>query len=478
MSKVARKRGIIATEGPIFSKIILFAIPLILTNLIQQLYTIADNLVVGKFSTDPTALGAIGSSMSLVAFLTALFAGFSIGASATVSHDFGARDRDALSKSVHSSLILSLIAGLLVGAIGFIFAEPLLLLMNTKEEFLSGAVTYLRIRCVGMPLVSLYSVAAAILRSVGDSKSPMYILTCSGIANVFMNLVFVLLFGMGADGVAYATLIAQVLSVIFLIAVLLKRKDEDYSISYSDLRIDLPTTKRIMGFAIPGTIQGSVAHVMNLLLSTATNSFSPEVVEARTVASNIDNIMSTVIAVFASVTITFVGQNRGAVKPDRIKRSLLYSILQSTALAVFGCIVFLAFKDPLISLFLNESSYDVESITAYAGTIIVIIQLGYLITGLSNSLAGFIKGMGYALPTMLISLFDMGVVRAIWILLLFPMVNTLEFLYLIYPVSWTLSAVSYSVVSIFIWKKYKRKLNAMTSSEPATIQPESGKCKA
>ena len=473
MSTISPKRGIVATEGPIFSKMVFFAIPLILTNLIQQLYTIADNLVVGKFSTDPTALGAIGSSTSLVAFLTALFAGFATGASATVSHDFGARDKDALSKSVHSSLMLSLMAGLLVGSIGFIFAEPLLVLLNTKEEFFAGATVYLRIRCVGMPFVALYSTAAAVLRSVGDSKTPMYILTLSGLANVLMNLVFVTSFDMSSDGVAYATLISQVLSVIFVLATLIRRRSEDYALNTSALKLDMPTAKRIMSFAIPGTIQGSVAHVMNLFLATAANSFSPEVVEARTVASNIDNILSTILAVFASVAITFTGQNRGAVKPDRIKRSLLCAMLQSTTIAVVGCTLFLTFKETLIGLFLNESNYNVEAITEYAGTIMTIMMFGFLIIGLSNSLAGFIKGMGYALPPMVISLIDMGIVRAIWILVLFPMVKTLEFLYCIYPLSWALSLLSYSVVAIVIWRRYKKKIEKTKADSPALTREKS-----
>ena len=458
MASLLKKKNIDATEGPIFSKMVYFVVPLMLTNLIQQFYTIADNLVVGKYSTDPSALGAIGSSASLVALLTALFTGFSTGAAATVAHDFGARDRVALTKSVHTASILSLCAGLLACMVGSLFAEPILVLMNTKEEFLEGAVVYMRIRCIGMPFVALYGAAGAILRSVGDSGTPLRILTVSGLVNVGLNVVFVTAFDMSSDGVALATLASQVLSVVCSYWVLIRRRDEEYSFSFSKLKFDSKTASRILKYAIPGTIQGSIAHVMNLFISTSVNIFSPEVVEAKTVAGNIDNILSTIIATYGTTAMTFTGQNRGARKADRIKRSLFFAILQSVAIAVIGGAILLTFRRTLIGLFLNESNYDVEAVTEYASTIMRIMLTGYIITGVSNSLGGFLKGMGHSLPPMVISLVDMGIVRVVWIFFVFPHFRTLEFLYYIYPISWTLSALSYVAVSLIIWRKDKKKL--------------------
>ncbi len=320
MISLAKRKAIDTTEGPIFSKMVAFVIPLVLTNLIQQLYTVADNMVVGKFSSNSAALGGIGSAGSIIAFLTALFASFAVGTAAVISHDFGKRDDDALSKGVHTSLIISLIVGSAVGLLGFVFANPILVMLNTKAEFLDTATLYMQIRCIGMPFVALYNSAAATLRSVGDSRSPLYILTFSGLANVLLNLVFVIGFGMSADGVAYATLVSQILSIAFALWILMKRKSENYCVRLSLLKIDKKSAKRILKFAIPGTIQGSVASVMNVFLSSAGNIFSGEVIEARTVSNNIDTILSTVLSTYTHVALTFTGQNRGAGKLDRARR--------------------------------------------------------------------------------------------------------------------------------------------------------------
>ena len=452
------RKTVNATEGPLFSKMFLFAIPLMLTNLIQQLYTVADNMVVGNFSNNANALGAIGSSASVVSFLIALFTGFAIGTEATTSRNFGAKDTDSLSKGVHTSLILSLSVGIAIGTIGFIFARPILEVLNTQEKFIDGAVVYLRIRCLGIPFVALYNSSAAVLRSIGDSKTPFYILTISGLSNILLNLVFVTCLGMDADGVALATVISQVLSVVLVLWILMKRDDQPYVIKLSLLKIDKTSAKRILKFAIPGTVQSSVAHVMNVFIAASANIFSPEVIEARTIASDIDTIVSTIVATYVNVSLTFTGQNRGARKPERVIKTLFCSILQACTIAfVIGQLI-LVFREPLIALFVDESVYDVSVITEYATTIMTIMLSSYIVAGATNSLSGFVKGLGYSLPPMVVSIIDMGVVRAIWIFGLFPLVKTLDFLYYIYPISWGLNIIIYSGIILFIWKKAKARM--------------------
>ena len=459
MSMLTKRTQIDAPEGPIFSKMITFVIPLMLTNLIQQLYTVADNVVVGKFSPDPTALGGIGSTSAVIAFLTALFASFSVGTAAINSHDFGKRDDDALSKGIHTSLLISLIVGGTVGFVGFTFARPILLMLDTNEAFLNSAILYMRIRCVGIPFVAIYNSAAATLRSVGDSRSPLYILTFSGLVNVLLNVLFVVGFGMSSDGVAYATLASQILSVVFSLWLLMKDRSANYAVKLSLLKIDKISAKRLLKFAIPGTIQGTVANVMNVFLSAATNSFGiGEIIEARTVASNIDTILSTVLATYTHVVITFVGQNRGAGKLDRVKKSILYAILQSVTVSVVLGQLLLLCRRPLVALFVDSSVYNLEKILEYATVIMTIMLTSYTITGFTTPLNGFLKGMGYALPSMVISLTDVCVVRVVWIFFLFKKVGTLGFLYFVYPVSWSFSAICYIVVSLIIWKKKKREL--------------------
>lgn len=468
MASLIGKRNIDATEGSIFSKMIYYVIPLMLTNLIQQLYTIADNLVVGRFSADTAALGAIGSSTSIVAFLTALFSGFAIGTAAIVSQDFGARDRDAIEKDLHTSVILSFAVGLAVGAVGFIFARPILELMSTKEEFIESATVYLKIRCIGMPFVSLYNIGAATLRSVGDSKSPLHALTVSGFINVLLNLLFVLVFGMAADGVALATLASQIISVVWIFLVLYKRNDEAYAFRFSSLRIDFETSRRVLRFAIPGAIQGIGGHVMNLFISSATNNiFDAELVEARTIAVNIDSVLVTVLDTYISCTLTFTGQNKGAKKPERIKKSLIYSLIQVSSIAFLCGQTMILFKEPLIRLFVNEELYNVVAITSYAGTIMTIMLTSYIAYAVCCSLCGFIRGLGHPLPTMVVALVDVFILRTVWIFLLFPTVRTIEFLYLLYPVSYVLFAMAYGTISFVLWRKFKVKNERETCGEHA-----------
>ena len=240
--------------------------------------------------------------------------------------------------------------------------------------------------------------------------------------------------------------------------VLVKRKGEAYSLRWACLRMDALAARRILKFAIPGTVQSSVAHIMNVFISASANIFPGEIIEARTVASNIDTILSTIIATYANVAITFTGQNRGAKKPMRMKKALFYSILQATTIAFVVGQVLLLLREPLIRLFVNDSVYDVSEIIKHATTIMSIILPSYVISGVTNSLVGFIKGMGYSLPPMIVSIVDMGIVRAIWIFALFPLKQTLGFLYYIYPVSWGMNMVLYTVIALVLWKKTKARM--------------------
>jgi Na+-driven multidrug efflux pump len=308
-----------------------------------------------------------------------------------------------------------------------------------------------------MPLVSLYNIGAATLRSVGDSKTPLNILTISGLLNVLLNLVFVLFFGMAADGVALATLASQIISVVLVFRVLINRKDEPYSFKISALRLDMKTSSRILKFAIPGIIQTIGAHIMNIFIASATNNiFDPEVIEARTIAGNIDTVLITVLNTYIDCTLTFAGQNKGANKPERIKKALILSLLQVCSIALVVGQLMIFFKKPLIKLFINEELYNVEAITTYAGTIITIMLSSYILYAACCSLCGFIRGLGYSLPTMVVALVDVFVLRTVWIFGLFPKVKTLEFLYLLYPISYVIFVVAYASVAVVIWKRFKK----------------------
>ena len=249
-----KKKNIDATEGPIFSKMISFVIPLMLTNRLQQLYSMADNIVVGQFSGDPNALGAVGSTSAFHSILTQIFIGFAAGTSVVVARSFGARDRDTLSKASHTALIFAIISGVITGIVGIIISSPVLTALDTKSELFKSALTYIRIICIGMPAVSVYNYGAAVLRSVGDSKTPLYTLTISGILNVLLNLVFVIVFHLSVVGVAIATVVSQYVSAIIVLSVLSMRRDEPYALSCSKMHVDRAILFRMLHLGIPAAV--------------------------------------------------------------------------------------------------------------------------------------------------------------------------------------------------------------------------------
>ena len=352
MATLTRKKNVDATEGPIFSKMVTFVIPLMLTNLIQQLYSMADSIVVGQFSGDPNALAAIGSTSTFIALFTALMTGFAAGTAVVVSRSFGAKDNDSLSRSVHTSVLFGLFVGVVFALLALVLSDPMLRLLGTKPELHDKARMYIWIVCIGMPAQAVYNFGASTLRSVGDSKTPFYALTASGIANVIFNLIFVLVFKLSIAGVAIATVVSHYLSAIVVISTLIRRKNESYALNLRKIGIDKGTMTRILRLGVPAAIQGSLFGITNLFLIAALNKFPTPVVSARTIATNIDVLLSTVINTYLHVTMTFTGQNYGAKKPDRIKKSLLYALIQVITIGVVVGQVMLLFYEPLVNMYL------------------------------------------------------------------------------------------------------------------------------
>ena len=448
-----KKKNVDATVGPIFSKMIVFVIPLMLTNLLQQLYSMADNMVVGQFSGEPNALGAVGSTSAYVSILTALFIGFSAGSGVVVARSFGARDNESLSRATHSALLFGIISGTVIGILGFVFAEPILIALDTKTELLSLAVLYARIIAVGMPAISVYNFGASVLRSTGDSRTPLYTLTATGILNVILNLVLVICFHLSVAGVAIATVTAHYVSATVIVTVLAKRKNEPYAFSLSKLRFDGKIISNILRLGVPAAIQGSLFGFTNMFLHKALNTFPTPVISARTIATSIDVLLSTAINTYLHVTMTFTGQNLGAEKPERIKRALAYSLIQVVVLGVGVGQLMLAFYEPLVGLYVAaDNPYRAEIFEA-AHTIMAVMLTSYFLGALNESLSGFLRGLGYSLPPMIVSVAGICIFRCIWIFLIFPNIGTLVGLYLIYPISWTITGLGLALMSLLVWKK-------------------------
>jgi putative MATE family efflux protein len=315
------------------------------------------------------------------------------------------------------------------------------------------ALTYVRIVFIGTPAIATYNFGAAILRSVGDSQTPFYTLTASGILNVVLNFVFVVGFGMSVEGVAIGTVAAQYLSAIVVIIVLMKRRDEAYSLSPRNLKIDKDTLKTILKMGVPAAIQGALFGVTNLFLIRALNDFPVPVLSARTIATSIDVLLSTALNTYLHVAMTFTGQNLGAGKPDRIKKSLLIALAQVVTIGVVVGQIMIIFYEPLASLYISADDPDRTAVLAAAKVIMTIMLSSYFIGAINEVLSGFLRGLGYSLQPMLISIGGICVFRLFWINFVFPSIGELWSLYLVYPISWTLTSLGLLAVILIIWKR-------------------------
>ena len=454
------------TEGPIFSSIFLFAVPLMLTGILQLVYNMADHIVVGQFSGDPTALAAVGSTASLTNLIMNLILGIGGGVAVVIAQFYGAQDDRRVSRGVHTAMTVSLIMGVAFGAIGLIISEPALTLMGTKPEVLDGAVLYFRIICIGIPAQAIYNFGAAVLRAIGDTKTSLIILTCTGIVNVIFNLIFVIGFNMSVDGVATATVIAQYLSAISVFTILVLRRSESYGFSLKKYAFDARIFGRILRFGVPAGIQSSMFSISNILLTAAANTFETAAVTAKAIAGNIDGVTYTCMNCYFHASMTFAAQNYGAKKPDRIKRAFKYSLIQVVTVGITVAVIEFLLREQLASLFIDAADPNKNLIIAYVEQIMFSILLPYFLCGIQEVMAGALRGLGFSLLPMITSLIGVCGMRVLWILFIFPLepFNTIGGLMLCYPVTWIIVICAFLVQIYFGWKK---KLTPLYEAETA-----------
>ena len=444
------------TEGPLFFKVLLFALPIMATGILQILYNMADNIVVGKFSGDAYALAAVGCTSSLTSLIVNLLFGVASGTSVVVSQAYGAKDRDRVERAVHTSMTFALIGGIAFMILGLIVARPALNLMGTSELIIDSATLYLMIICCGIPASSVYNFGASILRAIGDSKTPLFILAASGLVNVVFNLIFVIGFGMTVDGVALATIISQYLSAASVVFILTRRRTESYGLSISKLRIHKATLLSILRFGLPSGIQGSLFSISNVILTSATNTFAPAIVSAKTIASNIDGLTYTAMNSFSHAAMTFVGQNYGAGKFDRVKRAFLCVFVQVVIVGVIVSQTEIFFGEPLAYMFVDKSSADAALIVGHVQEIFSVLLAFYFLCGMMEVLSGTVKAMGYSVTSMIISLFGACFFRIFWVEVLFrstPEFSTLRSLFVVYPVSWSLTIIMQLILLLYAFRK-------------------------
>lgn len=437
-------------NGPLLGKILMFAIPLMLSGILQLLFNAADIVVVGRFAGS-NALAAVGSTSSLINLLVNLFIGLSVGANVLVARFYGAGQKKELSEMVQTAIMTSLVSGVVLVFVGILLARPALQLMDTPEDCIDQAVLYMRIYFAGMPAMMAYNFGSAILRAVGDTKRPLYYLLLSGIINVILNLIFVIVFSMDVAGVALATVISQVISALLVIRCLV-HSDGDYRLNLKGLKIVPDKLIKMAQIGLPAGLQGALFSISNVLIQSSVNSFGSIAMAGNTAAGNIEGFVYTAMNSLHQTAISFTGQNYGALKFKRIGKILLICQMIVIVIGVvMGNAAYLC-SEGLLRLY----STDTEVIR-YGVLRLSIICTTYCLCGMMDVMVGALRGMGYSIMPMLVSLTGACLFRVVWIYTIFKAYHTLECLYWSYPISWAATFFVHLLCFLLVYKKLLKK---------------------
>lgn len=446
----SKKYEIDMCNGPLFGKILVFYFPLMLSGILQLLFNAADIAVVGRFAGNE-ALAAVGSTSSLTNLLVNLFIGLSVGANVLVARFYGAGQKDELKEMVQTAMATSVIGGILLVFIGFVVSRPALTLMGTPEDVISHSVLYMRIYFGGMPFMMAYNFGAAVLRAVGDTKRPLYYLLVAGFVNVILNLVFVIFFSMGVAGVAAATVISQAISAALILRCLIKT-DGAYRLELKGLKIAGDKLVKMFQIGLPAGLQGSLFSISNVLIQSSVNSFGSIAMAGNTAGSNIEGFVYTSMNSFYQAAISFCGQNYGAKKYKRVGKVLL--ICEGLVIAVgliMGNGVYL-FGGTLLKLYTTDAE-----VIRYGILRMAYICIPYFLCGMMDVIVGALRGIGYSVMPMLVSLTGACLFRVVWIYTVFSRFRTLPCLYISYPISWGLTFAVHLICFMVVYKRLLKK---------------------
>ena len=437
-------------EGSLWDKIIVFALPIALTGILEQMFNAADVAVLGRF-VGTEAMAAVGNNVPIVGLIVTLFLGLSLGANVVIAQYIGARHLKEASRAVHTALALSILAGIGVALLGELFAAPLLSLLDVPDAVMPLAELYLRVFLMGMPFMSVYNFASAILRSHGDTGTPLIALLAASALNVVLDLGFVLVLGLGADGVAWGTVLSYLVAASLLIRAL-RREEGVLRLDFRLLRVRPHHAKRIFVIGMPAAVQGMVFCFANLVIQAALNSLGAEVMAASAAAFTIEINMYCVIAAFQQACTTFVSQNYGAGNLPRCREVTRWSLrLNIIAMLVLGALILL-FMRPLLRIF-NGDPAVVE-----IGVIrIVYVVVPEIFAVFIDIFSGSMRGYGYSLMPAVVTLVCICGVRLSWVWLVFPHCPTFETLMVIYPISWAVT----SLCIYFLYRFYLKHLKVM-----------------
>ena len=430
------------TEGSIAKSILLFAVPLILGNLLQQLYNTADSIIVGNF-VGANALAAVGSSGSPIYLLIGFSQGVAVGAGVVVAQFLGARDRKEAQEAVHTALAISVVMGLLLTIGGVACGRALLVWMNTPAEVLNDAVTYIRIYFGGMLFSVVYNMAAGILNAAGNSRRSLLYLAWASVTNIVLDLVFIVGLKMGVAGAAIATDISQLVSCVLSLRFLM-RVEDDYRVTAKEVRVHKKMAVRIIRVGLPTGIQNMVISLSNVLVQVSVNGYGAAAMAGFAAYMKVDGFNILPVLSFSMAATTFVGQNFGAGKIDRVKKGTFVTLGMCIVYTILTGILLLAFQDPIMHLFTGD-----ETVIAYGKICMLYFCPFYWMLGILQGLAGTVRGTGKSVPPMVVLLISLCLFRILWIQFALPLFAGIEGVLLVYPVSWAVGAV---LMVLYAWK--------------------------
>lgn len=420
-------------HGPLVKKLLIFTIPVMISGVLQLLFNAADIVVVGQF-VGSQALAAVGSNSSLINLIVNVFIGISIGSNVLVARHYGAGEHEEVHKTVHTAILTGAVFGVLLIFIGQIVARPLLELMGSPEDVIDLATLYLRIYFVGMPMVMVYDFGASILRAVGDTRRPLYFLVIAGVVNVVLNLFFVIVCHLGVAGVALATIISQTISAI-LVVICLMRTDTCVKLTLKELRIHKRKLLQMMRIGLPAGVQGAIFSVSNVLIQSSVNSFGSVAMAGNAAAANIEGFIYTAMNSFYQAALSFTSQNAGAGEYKRVYKILGLCLLMVTITGFCLGNLALAFGRPLLGIYTSEAD-----VVGFGLMRMKYICTTYFLCGMMDVTVGSLRGLGYSITPMLVSLTGACAFRVVWIFTVFVWSRSLDTLYVSYPVSWLITA--------------------------------------
>lgn len=442
-------------RGPLFSNIVLYTVPIILTSVLQLLFNAADLVVVGRFcgSVSVAAVGATGSITNLI---VNLFIGLSVGAGVTVAHGLGARENDTVHRTVHTAVPAALVSGVVLTVVGMTMSETFLKMMGTPENVLPLSTTYMKIYFGGITFTMLYNFCASILRAVGDTKSPLIFLFIAGVVNVVLNVVFVTLLHMNVAGVALATVISQGISAVSMVIVLMRRTDA-CKLTLSKMRFYGPQLRKIIRIGLPAGIQSSLFAISNVMIQSSVNSFGDVLMSGNAAAANLEGFVYVMLNAFHQTAVNFIGQNVGAHQYERVKKILWICLGCVTVVGLTAGVTVYSFGEPLLSIYITDS----QEAIAYGMIRLGMICVPYFLCGLMDVSTGALRGMGASVAPMIISVLGVCGIRIGWIATIFQIeqFHTPRCLYFSYTVSWTITFVAQMIAFSQVYRKQVREFN-------------------